>query len=116
VPFSTDLNQNAMHQLKQNSVTLIVAADDLIAVGAISALNEMGLKVPEDVSITGFDNIPWTTVVTPKLTTINQPIADMGTKAVELLIGKITNPDQATRTVVLDVNLVERASVKSLND
>jgi len=116
VPFSTDLNQNALRQLKQDSVTLIVAADDLIAVGAISALNELGLKVPEDVSVTGFDNIPWTTVVTPKLTTVNQPIADMGAKAVELLIGKITNPDQATRTVVLDVSLVERASVKAMNN
>jgi LacI family transcriptional regulator len=114
VPFSTDLNQNAISQLKQNTASLIVAADDLIAVGAISALNELGLKVPEDVSVTGFDNIPWTTVVTPKLTTVNQPIAEMGLQAVELLIGKISNPEQDIRTVVLDVNLVERASVKSM--
>ncbi len=116
VPFSTDLNQQAVEKLKLNNVSLIVAADDLIAVGAISALNELGLNVPEDVSVTGFDNIPWTTVVTPKLTTVNQPISEMGAKAVAMLTEKIAKPEKEISTVVLDVNLVERASVKSMND
>ncbi len=112
VPFSTELSPESLQRLNEKDVTLIVAADDLIAVGAISALNEIGQRVPEDVSVTGFDNIPWSTVVTPKLTTINQAISAMGGQAVDILAEKISEPDMPIRTVLLDVELVERHSVK----
>lgn len=114
VPFSTELTEESLLRLTKKDVSLIVAADDLIAVGAISALNEIGLHVPEDVSVTGFDNIPWSTVVTPKLTTINQAISAMGGEAVDILAEKISEPSMPIRTVLLDVELVERHSVKRL--
>ncbi len=70
----------------------------------------MGLRVPEDISVIGFDNIPWSTVVRPKLTTVSQHMFAIGTEAVELLFGRINNPDQPTRAVVLDVDLTVRDS------
>ncbi len=112
VAFNTELNDKARECLKQNSVSLIVAADDLIAVGSMSALSEMNINVPGDVSITGYDNIPWSTVVTPKLTTVNQPTAAMGEEAVDMLMQKIADPDKPSRTILLDVELVERQTVQ----
>ncbi len=110
VPFSSALNAKARMALKDNAASLIVAANDLIAVGAIGALNDAGLSVPADVSIVGFDNIPWSAVITPKLTTINQPVAFIASEAVNMLVEKILAPDKPVRTIVLDVELVERDS------
>jgi LacI family transcriptional regulator, galactose operon repressor len=113
VPFSTSLNDEARAALKKNDVSLIACADDLVAIGAMGALNEYGIKVPDDVSILGFDNIPWSTIVTPKLTTINQPISAIGAEAVSILTQKIQTPDETVRAIILGVELVERDSAIS---
>ena len=110
VPFSRDLNESALTALKLNQVSLVVCADDLIAIGTIGVLNDYDLSVPSQVSVIGFDNISWSTVVTPKLTTINQPIAAIGTEAVDILIQRIQSPNKTTRTTILDVELIERSS------
>jgi DNA-binding LacI/PurR family transcriptional regulator len=70
--------------------------------------------VPEDVSITGFDNIRWTEVVTPRLTTIAQPLGAIGAKAVELMQEIMSGEKIPARRTVFDVTLVERDSVKYL--
>lgn len=114
VPFSRELNDEARQALKKNLVSLVVCADDLIAIGTIGVLNDYDLSVPEQVSVVGFDNIPWSTVVTPKLTTINQPIAAIGAEAVDILTQRIQSPDKPTRTTILEVELVERASAIKL--
>ena len=114
VPFSRELNKKARKALQRNEVSMVVCADDLIAIGTIGELNDNGLSVPNQVSVIGFDNIPWSTVVQPKLTTINQPIAAIGTEAVSILTQRIANPEKTTRTTILDVNLVERASTVRL--
>jgi LacI family repressor for deo operon, udp, cdd, tsx, nupC, and nupG len=93
---------------------LIVAGNDLIAISAIRYLSDHGVNVPEDVSITGFDNIRWTDVVTPRLTTIAQPIGAIGAKAVELMHASISGEKIPTRHTIFDVMLIERASVKHL--
>ena len=110
VPFSLELSSKARKAIRSGKVSLIFAADDVIAIGAISEINEMGLRVPEDVSVLGFDNIPWSTVVRPKLTTINQHMPAIGAEAVNLLFERISNPDKPTRAVVLDVDLTIRDS------
>jgi len=110
VPFSSELNAKARKALNSNSVSLVVAANDLIAVGAIGALKDAGLRVPQDVSIVGFDNIPWSAVITPRLTTINQPVSFIAAEAVDMLVQKILSPEKPVRTIVLDVELVERDS------
>jgi LacI family transcriptional regulator len=116
VPFSRELTEEALSAIKDDEVSLVVCADDLIAIATIGALNDNNLAVPEHVSVIGFDNIPWSTVVRPKLTTVNQPISAIGAEAVNILTQRIQNPDKTTRTTILDVDLVERQSAIAFVD
>lgn len=94
--------------------TLIVAGNDLIAISAIRCLTEHRVKVPEEVSIVGFDNIRWTDVVTPRLTTIAQPVGAIGAKAVELMQQSMAGEKIPVRHTVFDVTLIERDSVRRI--
>lgn len=75
--------------------TAIVAANDEIAIGVIEAARELGLRVPEDISVTGFDDTPQATWTTPQLTSVRQPLADMGRMAIRMLLdnGATVGPD-----------------------
>jgi DNA-binding LacI/PurR family transcriptional regulator len=98
----------------RRKATLIIAGNDLIAISAIRCLTDHGVKVPEDVSITGFDNIRWTDVVRPRLTTIAQPVGAIGAKAVELMQESMSGEKIPTRHTIFDVTLIERDSVRRL--
>jgi LacI family transcriptional regulator len=116
VGFDGVLTAQAVNALKRRrDVTLIVAGNDLIAISAIRYLSEHGVNVPEDVSITGFDNIRWTDVVTPHLTTIAQPLGAIGKRAVELMHGSMSGEKISTRNTIFDVKLIERDSVRRIN-
>jgi LacI family transcriptional regulator len=99
---------------RRRSATLVVAGNDLIAINAIRCLTEHGIRVPDEVSITGFDDIRWTDVVTPRLTTIAQPVGAIGAKAVELIRDRMTGGALPHRRSVFGVALVERDSVRRL--
>ncbi|MDB6091605.1 MAG: hypothetical protein JWN85_4389 [Gammaproteobacteria bacterium] len=115
VGFDGLLTQEAVDALAvRRNATLIVAGNDLIAINAIRWLSEHGVRVPEDVSITGFDNIRWAEVVTPRLTTIAQPVGAIGAKAVELMQEIMSGEKIPARRTVFDVTLIERDSVKYL--
>nr|WP_255621940.1 LacI family DNA-binding transcriptional regulator [Tessaracoccus sp. OS52] len=86
----------------------ILAGSDRIAVGALTALRLAGRRVPEDVSVIGFDNHPFAATSTPPLTTIEQPLHDEGRVAAEMALGMIDGADP--RTEVLHMSLVERES------
>jgi LacI family transcriptional regulator len=94
--------------------TLVVCGNDLIAISAIRFLGERGLRVPQDVSVTGFDNIRWTDVVTPRLTTVAQPIGAIGAKAVEVMKERMCGASLVSRRTIFDVALVERDSVRRI--
>jgi DNA-binding LacI/PurR family transcriptional regulator len=81
-----------------------------MAVGAIRALREAALRVPDDVSIIGFDDIPLASYFDPPLTTIRQPTAEAGTKAVRVLVETIQNPERTQEQISVQARLVERAS------
>ena len=100
---------------QRRTATLIVAGNDLIAISAIRHLAARGVSVPEEVSVTGFDNIRWTDVVTPRLTTIAQPVGAIGAKAVELMQERMSGEKIAARSTIFDVELIERDSVRQLN-
>lgn len=100
--------------LRRRRATLIVAGNDLIAINAIRFLAQHGIDVPGDVSITGFDDISWAKIVSPRLTTIAQPLAAIGTRAVELLRDRMAGATVPAQATVFDVALVERDSVKGL--
>jgi len=113
VGFDGILTAEAIDALEhRRKATLIVAGNDLIAISAIRWLTEHGVRVPEDVSITGFDDIRWTDVVTPRLTTIAQPLGAIGAKAVELMRQSMSGEKIPARHTIFDVTLIERDSVQ----
>ena len=116
VGFDGVLTAEARAALKhRRKATLIVAGNDLIAISAIRRLAEQGVSVPEEVSVTGFDNIRWTDLVTPRLTTIAQPVSAIGAKAVELMQERMSGEKIDSRRTIFDVELIERDSVRQLN-
>lgn len=116
VGFDGVLTKEACAALKQRRrATLIVAGNDLIAIGAIRRLAEQGVQVPDEVSVTGFDNIRWTDLLTPRLTTIAQPVGAIGAKAVELMQERMSSGKIDTQRAVFDVELIERDSVRRLS-
>lgn len=85
--------------------------NDLVAIGLVNALIELGIQVPEQVSVIGFDDIDICQSVRIPLTTIHVPAYEIGRKAAELLIGQIQNPDQnCNEKIILDTTLVQRNS------
>jgi len=81
-----------------------------MAIGAIEAVHEHGLRVPEDISIIGYDDIEMIKYITPKLTTIRQDTDEIGEAAAELLIEQMTAKERRTERRVIPVTLIERAS------
>ncbi|HYO87020.1 MAG TPA: LacI family DNA-binding transcriptional regulator [Candidatus Limnocylindrales bacterium] len=90
--------------------TAIFAANDLSALGAIDAIRARGLRIPEDISLLGFDDIPHAQIAYPKLTTVRQPLAQMGRVAARLLLDQIQQPERPPRRVTLATELVIRDS------
>lgn len=88
----------------------IVAASDLIAIGVIQMLTDAGIRVPEDVAVTGYDDNHFASESAIPTTTVAQPGHEMGREAAELLIGQIADPQRPNRTVVLDPRLILRRS------
>ncbi len=91
-------------------LTALLCANDLIALGAVQAAYAQGLRVPEDVSIVGFDDIAAASSSTPPLTTVHIPQAELGRTAVDLLIGRLRGEPSPSSPVVLPTQLVQRGS------
>jgi LacI family transcriptional regulator len=89
----------------------IFCANDEMAIGAMKALRELGLRVPEDVSLVGFDDINIVEHLTPPLTTIRMDKDAMGAIALKRLLSLMSSPDPITTLTILEVELVERGSV-----
>ncbi|WP_088308269.1 LacI family DNA-binding transcriptional regulator [Novosphingobium sp. B 225] len=91
-------------------ITALVCANDDMAAGALLAAHKAGLQIPQQIAITGFDDTPVSEIVWPPLTTIHQPLRQMGARAVELLAELIGGAQQDVRREVLDHSLVVRDS------
>jgi LacI family transcriptional regulator len=98
----------------ENRPTGYICINDMTALGAMAQFQENGLKVPDDVSVIGFDNIPYAEISTPKLTTIDQRAYDMGAVSIKLLMESIESPSSLHYSVRLEPSLVERSSVKKI--
>jgi len=95
--------------------TAIFACNDLMAFGAIRAACEMGLSVPNDISVVGFDDIRLAAFFNPPLTTVAQPHRDMGRIAVALLAERICEPELPVRSPLLPTELVRRSSTAAIS-
>ena len=93
--YTVESGYNAVLELERGGISYnaILAANDLMALGALKAVREFGYRVPEDVQIVGFDNIEFSQYCEPSLSTMQQPTFDMGAKAVDLLVRIIRQED-----------------------
>lgn len=94
--------------------TAVASENDLMAIGALEVLNNRGIRVPDEISVTGFDNIFLTKVTFPKITTVAQPTYEMGYSAVELLLKIINKEELPSKQIILNTNLIIRNSVAKL--
>jgi LacI family transcriptional regulator len=100
----------AMKRLLPHHPDAVFVASDAMAFAAMRLIQEAGLRVPEDIAVVGFDDIPNAATSQPPLTTVRQPIQRTGSLAAEMLIDMIVHPDPQPRRIVLPTELVIRAS------
>lgn len=95
--------------------TAFFAENDILALGAMRALKNKGFRIPEDVSLIGFDDLPFCEISAPRLSSVRVPKQEMGAIAVRRLIGLIQNGDRETRTKIqVCTQFIERDSVKTI--
>jgi LacI family transcriptional regulator len=90
--------------------TAVVAGNDLIALGCYDVFNERGIKCPDDVSVVGFNNMPFLDKLQPPLTTVAIPHHQVGVEAARMLLESISEPDRPVRSVLLPLSLAVRGS------
>ncbi|MGD0728077.1 MAG: substrate-binding domain-containing protein [Spirochaetia bacterium] len=91
----------------------IFCESDYIAIGVVKALQARGLKVPDDISIVGFDDVPESVIVTPRLTTVHVEKAKLGQMAAQRLVAMGRDRDRSRIKIIIDTSLVERDSCSS---
>ena len=113
-PLTREGGKQAAEQIIPSEVSAIFALNDEIALGLMYQLKHLGKVIPDDYSIVGYDNSPMSEYVTPTLTTVSQPIFELGQIAAELLLERIRDPKQAWARKVLPVELIKRNTTAHL--
>jgi len=90
--------------------TAIFCGNNLLTIGALAEVNAQGMKVPDDISIVGFDDLEWYSLVEPTITAVSQPVQGIGQKAIDLLFQRIAGDRSAAKTYILEPNLHIRGS------
>jgi LacI family transcriptional regulator len=108
--FTDEGGYGAMRELLPQRPDAVFAASDIMAIAAMRAIHEAGLKVPDDIAVVGFDDIDLAARASPTLTTIRQPVHQSGVVGAETLIQLIDAPQCAPRHIILPIELVVRAS------
>lgn len=106
--------RKAAEEIVKTDVTAIFAINDELAFGIYLGLAELGKKIPQDYSVIGYDNIDMCEYVTPQLTTIAQPIYELGQTTAELLLDRIAQPEKNWEEQTLPVQLIQRFSTAHL--
>ena len=114
--FSEESGFNSMQKLLQYKPDAVFVASDTMAFGAMRALREANLRIPADVAIVGFDDIPASANTVPPLTTVRQPISQMGVKAAEVLISVIETGTKTTQKIIVDTELIVREILRCAQD
>jgi LacI family transcriptional regulator len=114
--FTSEGGYNAFKQLLalKNPPTAIFASNDLMAIGGICAASEAKVRVPEDLSVIGYDDIALASFSTPRLTTVAQPKYEVGELTARMLVERITGLDAPPRREMLQTELVVRQSTAPL--
>ena len=114
--YTIDSGSNCLKKLIENNkdMTAVFVANYEMTMGAVIGINEMGIKMPEELSVIGFDNAEFARACNPKLTIVYQPMKEIGRNVAELIIQRISSRDDEYKIVKLQTEIVEGASVKQL--
>ena len=112
--FSLDLESKVKDAIGSRAATSVFAGADLIALGIMQYARSIKLKIPAQLSIVGFDDIPWAHLTSPPLTTIEMPVSEMAAEAVGALLRRTEDRGDSRRKIVFDTALMERESVLQL--
>jgi len=115
--YSKGSGATGMQQLLPARPSAVFCASDSMAIGALETIREAGLRVPDDIALVGFDDVPVATAVEPALTTVRQPIEGLGTMAAELLLNLLENPPDGQapgQRIILPAKLIVRDSCGAL--
>ena len=105
-----------MNSNNKLNFTAVITISDLLAVGIFKAANELGVKIPEDYSIIGYDNIELASALVPPLTTIHQPRKRIGRESTKILLNQINSEGKSSFIQKLfDPEIIIRKSVKKIN-
>jgi LacI family transcriptional regulator len=109
-------SNEAMQQLLvlNDPPTAVFASADTMAFGTMEAIQEAGLRVPEDISIIGYDNVEWSDYITPRLTTVKQDVDKIGADAARILMNSINGKNTSYIKEVVPVALIKRDSCSEL--
>jgi DNA-binding LacI/PurR family transcriptional regulator len=115
---SPELGYPVVQQLLSNgrNFTALVGFNDMSAVGAIRALQDLGISVPGDISVIGFDDIKLAAFSNPRLTTIRQPLSNMGRIAAQSVLGQLNKSEPFRKVITVEPELVVRESTRAIDD
>lgn len=111
--FTEQGGYNAMSQLLDEKPEAVFIASDMMAVGAMRAVTNAGLRIPEDIGILGFDDMPFAAKLEPPLSTVRQPVYQCGETAAKMLVERIEDPQTQHQQLILPTELVIRESTGS---
>ena len=92
----------------------LFAANNLMTLGVIDTINELGLTIPDDVSLVGFDDAPWAKAINPGITVVRQPSYQQGVTAADMLLKRIKEPDRPKSQLMLQPRLIIRGSTREI--
>lgn len=108
--FTEEGGYAAMQRILPHSPQAVFVASDTMALGALRAIQQAGLRVPEDIAVAGFDDMPFAARLDPPLTTVRQPVQETGVRAAETLFDLLAEPDLSPIHAVIPTQLLVRAS------
>jgi LacI family transcriptional regulator len=104
---------SGMIRESRGEFTAVVAANDLLALGCFDALAEHGMRCPDDMSVTGFNHMPFVDRLSPPLTTVHIPHDDLGVQSAQLLLGMFNHPNSPPKVICLKPRLVIGGSTRA---
>jgi LacI family transcriptional regulator len=111
--YSTHIPVSVRREILRHHVDCVVTANDIQAIGLLQLYRDAGRRVPDDVSVIGFDDIDLAARISPGLTTVHLPVATLGRTAFDVLLDRIKNPDLPRQRRRLDVAMTMRGSTRS---
>ncbi len=109
------VTEDLSFMLEEDHPTAIFCANDVIAAMVYDKINQLGYRIPEDISVIGFDNVYVTNAYKPRLTSVNINKKEVGEQAVKLILNRINFPEKITQSILLGVEIDEKKSVYDLN-